>query len=98
MSRKGRALLAVVAAGLTACGALDPYPTTPRPAETGATPGPRVAICYNTATTSLAEVQKEAQQECPAGTAAQPADTDWLLQYCPLLLPTRATFVCTAKK
>ena len=51
-----------------------------------------------TLTTTLAEVQKEAQQECAAGTLAEPADTDWYLQNCPLLLPARATFVCAAKK
>ena len=88
----------VVLAGLASCTILDPYPTVPRAAETGAKPGQRVAICYNTVKTRAEEVQTQAQQECPAGTVAEPADTDWHLQGCPLLLPTRATFVCLPKK
>ncbi|HEX3864228.1 MAG TPA: hypothetical protein VHY35_21305 [Stellaceae bacterium] len=97
--RLHRILFAV--AGISAiagCGLLTPYPTTPRNAQTGAVPGPRVAICYNTLTTTLAEVQAQAQRECAANTVAEPADTDWYLQNCPLLLPARGTFVCTPKK
>jgi len=98
MSRCAAALWLTLAAALAGCGALDPYPAPPRAAQPGAPPGPRVAICYNTLSTTLAEVQKEAQQECAAGTLAEPADTDWYLQNCPLLLPARATFVCRPKK
>jgi hypothetical protein len=98
MTGRAAALLLTLAATLAGCGALDPFPAAPRPAQPGAAPGPRVAICYNTLTTSLAEVEAEAQQECSAGTVAVPADTDWYLQACPLLLPARATFVCAAKK
>jgi hypothetical protein len=47
---------------------------------------------------SPAQLQAEAQRECPPDTAAQPVDSDWHMQYCPLLLPARATFVCVAKK
>ena len=92
--------IAIAAAlALAGCSALDPYPTYPRQAETGVNDaGPRVAICYDTLVSTLAEVEKAAQQECAAGTVATPTDTDWLLQYCPLLLPARATFVCTPKK
>jgi hypothetical protein len=43
-------------------------------------------------------VQAEAQRECAAGTLPEPVDTDWYMETCPLLLPSRATFVCTAKK
>jgi hypothetical protein len=105
MSRYAAALLLAGAAALAGCSALDPYPTTPRPAQPGAaaplkrTPAsPRVAICYNTLATTLPEVQAAAQQECSANTVAEPADTDWYLQNCPLMLPARATFVCTPKK
>jgi hypothetical protein len=87
-----------LAATLAGCGALDPYPAAPRAPQPGAPAGPRVAICYNTLTTTLAEVQTQAQQECAANTLAQPVDTDWYLQNCPLLLPARATFVCRAKQ
>ncbi len=98
MNRRAGALVLVATAILAGCGALDPYPTPPRAAQPGASTGPRVAICYNSLTTSLAQVQAEAQEECSAGTLAEPADTDWYLQNCPLLLPARATFLCTAKK
>jgi hypothetical protein len=91
-------LLLAGAAILAGCGALDPYPAPPRAAQSGAPAGPRVAICYNTLATSLAEVQRQAQQECSADAVAEPADTDWYLQSCPLLLPARATFVCRAGK
>jgi hypothetical protein len=94
MRRSAAALLLTLAG----CSALDPYPAAPRAAQPGAAAGPRVAICYNTLTTTLAEVQTQAQQECGANTVAQPVDTDWYLQNCPLLLPARATFLCAAKK
>jgi len=95
---------------LADCGMLDPYATTPRSAPPPPKPGTaappltpaataqRVGICYNTLTTALAEVQAQAQKECPADTTAEPADTDWYLQYCPLLLPARGTFACVPKK
>jgi hypothetical protein len=57
-----------------------------------------VAICYDTLISSLEQVQAAAQQECTAETVAAPVDTDWYLQFCPLLLPARATFVCAPKK
>jgi hypothetical protein len=98
MTRSVAALLLTLAATLAGCGALDPYPAAPRAAQSWAPMGPRVAICYNTLATSLAAVQNQAQQECSADTVAQPADTDWYLQACPLLLPARATFVCASKK
>jgi hypothetical protein len=98
MTRRAAGLLLIGAATLAGCGALDPYPTPPRAAQPGASAGPRVAICYNTLATTLAEVQAQAQQECGAGTIAEAADTDWYLQNCPLLLPARATFVCRPKR
>lgn len=98
MSRRSAAPLLIAAATLAGCTALDPFPTAPRAAQPGAPAGPRVAICYNSLHTSLAEVQAEAQQECSANTVASPVDTDWYLLNCPLLLPARATFVCNSKK
>lgn len=90
------------AAALAGCGALDPYPTYPQAASAGTAPGRppahRIAICYNPLSTTLAQVRAEAQQECVADyprTRAEPAGTDYYLQNCPLLLPARATFVCT---
>jgi hypothetical protein len=98
--RTARALgLAAAVATIAGCSALAPYPTYPRAAEAGASDaGPRVAICYDTLVSTLAEVQAAAQQECASNTLATAIDTDWLLQYCPLLLPARATFVCAPTK
>ena len=88
-----------VAMALTGCSALAPYPTYPRVAVLGEeATALRVAICYNTLVSTLDEVQIAAQQECPSDTTAMPSDTDWYLQFCPLLLPARATFVCANKK
>ena len=82
------------AASLAGCGALNPYSTLPQPATTGQPAGARVAICYNGLKTSPEEAREAAQKECPAATAAERVDTDYFLQYCPLLLPERATFAC----
>lgn len=98
MTRFLIAPLLISAAAVGSCSMLDPYPTAPQAAELGAPPAQRVAMCYNTLKTSLAEAQQQATAECAAGTSAEPADSDWYLQNCPLLLPTHATFVCTKKK
>ena len=86
---------AVTVTVLTGCSALDPYPTRPIDARPGEDPGPRVAICYDTLFSSLDQVQAAAQKECSPNTQATPVRTDWYLAYCPLLLPARATFVCS---
>jgi len=98
VSRAALILLLLLTTSLGGCGALDPYPTVPRATQAGQPAGPRVAICYNTMKSTLAQVQLEGQQECAANTVADPVDTDWYMHNCPLLLPARATFVCTAKK
>ena len=98
MTGRTRAAVMLAAAMLAGCTALDPFPTAPRPAQPGAATDPRVAICYNTLATTLAEVQKAAQEECGANTSAVPTDTDWYLQNCPVLLPARATFLCQATR
>ena len=58
----------------------------------------KVAICYDGTAHSLPTVQKAAQDECGPGTLANLLDIDRKLYYCPLLLPTRATFVCQRKE
>jgi hypothetical protein len=98
MSRLAATLLLLATAALAACSLLDPYPTTARGAEPGQPAGTRVGICYNTMTATLPEVREQAQKECAADASAEPVDTDWHLQTCPLLLPARASFVCVAKK
>ena len=98
MKRSAGALLLLVAAEVAACNLLDPFPTVPRSAQSGQPAGKRVGVCYNTMTTTLPEVREQAQRDCAADTVAEPVDTDWYLQTCPLLLPSRASFVCVAKK
>ena len=84
---------------LAGCSALEPYPVYPRAARTDeADAGPRVAICYDTLVSSLDEVERAAQEECAPETVATYSSTDWHLDYCPLLLPARATYVCAPKK
>ena len=93
------ALVVAALALLAGCSALDPYPVYPRAARTGEVDaGPRVAICYDTLVSSLDDVERAAQEECAADTVAIYSSTDWYLDYCPLLLPARATFVCAPKK
>ena len=91
-------LLLLGTAALAGCNLLDPYPTTARAVEPGQPTGARLGICYNTLTTTLPELRQQAQRECAADTVAEPVDTDWYMQTCPVLLPARASFVCTAKK
>ena len=98
MSRPRFAAAALSLGWLAACGALEPYPTVPIAARPGAPAGQRVAICYNTLSATVTEIQAAAQQECPANSVAEPDDTDYYLQNCPLLLPGRATFLCRPKK
>jgi hypothetical protein len=94
---KAFALLAAVTA-LAGCSAFDPFSTYPNPPGAGThEKGPRVAICYDALVSSAAAVERAAQAECVANSVATRVDTDWLLQYCPLLLPARATFVCAPK-
>jgi hypothetical protein len=93
------ALLAALAC-VAGCSSLDPFPTLPQPAKPvragQPAAAPRVAICYDGFATSRAEALAEAQQQCPKGTTAAPVATDYVLDYCPLLLPARATFACRA--
>lgn len=98
MTKAGAMLSIATAAALAGCSAFDPYSTYPRQPEANThEAGPRVAVCYDTLVTSAAAVRQAAQSQCTADSVATRIDTDWLLQYCPLLLPARATFVCTPK-
>jgi hypothetical protein len=96
--RPARLALAVALA-LAGCADFDPYATAPLAAPAGVKDaGSRVAICYDWLLSNRDEVQRAAQRECAASTTATPADTDWRLDNCPLLLPARATFVCAPNK
>ena len=93
-----RLAIVLLAAALGGCGAVEPYATVARALQPGQPTGQRVGICYNGLRSSLERVQEEAQRECAPNTLAEPIDTDWYMETCPLLLASRATFVCTAKK
>jgi hypothetical protein len=98
VSKTGAKLAIAVAAALAGCSVLDPYSTYPRQPEAKThDAGPRVAICYDPLVSAAVAVQQTAQSQCTADSRATRIDTDWLLQYCPLLLPARATFVCAPK-
>jgi hypothetical protein len=93
------AVTVLLFAVLGGCSELEPYatdPRSPRPGEDTALT--RVAVCYDTLVSSLEQVQAAAQQECAADTVASYSSTDWYLQYCPLLLPARATYMCAPKR
>jgi hypothetical protein len=99
MKRRAAVALALLGTvSLTGCGAFNPYTTLPSAATPEQPAGARVALCYSGLKTSPEAVQETAQKECPAGTAAERIDTDYFLQYCPLLLPARATFACVPEK
>jgi hypothetical protein len=94
-----RASLLVAVFGLAGCSAFDPFPTYPQAAAASEKDArTRVAICYDALVSSRVEVQKAAQDECTPNTYAKRIETDWKLDYCPLLLPARATFACDPKK
>ena len=86
-------------AALMGCSALEPYATYPRAARPGEDAAlTRVAICYDTFVSTLDQIQAAAQQECAANTVATYSRTDWYMQFCPLLLPARATYMCAPEK
>ncbi|HZK91837.1 MAG TPA: hypothetical protein VFC56_16975 [Stellaceae bacterium] len=93
-----RFLILFAAAAAAGCSALTPFATAPLAADPGIKDaGPRVAICYNLWKTPPEKVQELAQAECLGGTVAQPVDTDYHLDNCPLMTPGRATFICKPK-
>jgi hypothetical protein len=87
-------IVVLASSGLAGCSAFGTYVTYPRQPEIR----DKVAICYNGTAHSLPTVEKAAQDECGPGTLANLLDIDRKLYYCPLLLPTRATFVCQPKE
>ncbi|HXC91207.1 MAG TPA: hypothetical protein VNV18_13680 [Stellaceae bacterium] len=97
--RAAAAILLSGGAALAGCSLLAPFPSYPQPPAAGVSDrGPRVAICYDMVVTSRDTVQKAAQGECTPQTVATRVANDWKLEFCPILLPERATFVCSPKK
>ena len=93
MIRRGLSAL-LVAAAVSACTALNPFATGPLADPKSKDPAPRVAICYNPLKTSDEKVQSLGQAQCVGDATAQLVGTDYRLDNCPMLTPTRATFVC----
>jgi hypothetical protein len=97
--RRARALAFATLAGLAACSEFAPFETYAPPAPKGASePGPRVAVCYDRLVSKPPAIAAAAQAQCPPGATATPLATDFSMQNCPLLLPSRAIFVCTPRK
>jgi hypothetical protein len=101
LAAKGVLCLSVgmVTLGLSACSG-TPYVDSRREAgqisTVGASTPDRVAICYSSQSTTLADVMKLAESEC--------AKTDRIPRFshqddaaCALMAPTRAFFRCVAK-
>jgi hypothetical protein len=89
----------VLAATLAGCSGFTPFVTAPpalQPSEIN--PGKRVSICYSGLKTPPEKVQEMAQAECLGEGNAQPIDTDYRLDNCPLMTPGRATFLCKPGK
>jgi hypothetical protein len=82
--------------GLAGCGEwLPPFETVPLPAPAEDKSGAvRVGVCYNFLTTTAEEVRGIAAASCGSSATPNPVERDISLNYCPLLLPTRATFTC----
>jgi len=87
----------LLAAMLSACSAVNPFPTGPLADPKAKDPGPRVAICYNPLKTSDEKVQALGQAQCVGDATAELVSTDYHLDDCPILTPERATFVCKPK-
>jgi hypothetical protein len=86
-------LLAILA---TSCGSgsLPPIDTEPKPPRAGVHEDfDRVAVCYNSETSTPHEVLEVARHNCGVGTHPWLIEQDTHLT-CPLLTPTRATFAC----
>ena len=94
-----RALLLLAALAGCEDQPLPPYETVPpalSKAQQKVKPQPtRVAVCYNSFTTSAPEVLAIAKESCDPGTVPKPVERDFSLNNCPLLEPARATFACT---
>jgi hypothetical protein len=93
--------LLLLVAAMAGCSGFTPFPVPPRGLDTGEkNPGTRVAICYNGFKSTPEDVQKLGLEQCQdnGGTTAELLGTDYRLDNCPLMTPTRATFLCKTAK
>jgi hypothetical protein len=80
---------------LTQCsGWLPPFDTVPPTDAAADSATTRVAVCYNALTASPEQLLGIAATSCGPGTTPQPAGRDISLDYCPVLIPSRATYSC----
>ena len=80
---------------LTQCsGWLPAFETIPPGSAAADNATTRVAVCYNALTASPEQLLGIATASCGPGTTPQPAGHDITLDYCPLLIPARATYTC----
>jgi hypothetical protein len=77
-------------------GSLAAFETVPPPAPKEQSDLTLVAVCYNFLTATAEQVRTIAATSCGPGTTPQPYDHDVNLNTCPVLIPSRATFACTA--
>ena len=90
------ALITLVPALLSCSGSLPPFETVPPAPRAGEDANAtRVAVCYNTLTTSAEDVLAIASRSCGVGAKPRAVEHDYSLDNCPLLQPGRATFVCS---
>jgi hypothetical protein len=78
---------------LTQCW-LPPFDTVPPTDAAADSATTRVAVCYNALTASPEQLLGIAATSCGPGTTPQPAGRDISLDYCPVLIPSRATYSC----
>jgi hypothetical protein len=94
---KRRALALLLPLALAYCSSsLPPYETVP-PANPAQDDRLRIALCYNGLTTSDEQLHSLAAESCGPGMQPQAAGRELInLNNCPLLMPERATFTCSA--
>jgi hypothetical protein len=97
LRRRRLPLISALAMLLAGCGAnFAPYETLPRASLIDpAVSSTFVGVCYNALLTTPAEVRDAASNACGLEGAPRLVGQDHRLS-CPLLMPTRATFACTA--
>lgn len=96
-----RALAIVIGLALGSCTLLDPYETIPLKPPDAHDGLPRVGVCYDALSVKPAQLLAVAQDACGKKMTPVREDTDYgihALDYCPILLPGRATFICQPNK
>jgi hypothetical protein len=92
-----RALALLVAASLLAgCAAtFEPFDTAGRLPPRGVSEeGDRIGVCYNAMFTTPERIREIATETCGPGSTPNYLGQDMRLG-CPVLVPVRATFICT---